>query len=145
MRFVFVTVRMMILWVLAPSRLVCRCLRFGDMKIRLLMTMNSIQNNYHVYDNMPSPHIYSRDSQPFSRPRAKFTPCYRLAGRKVYTCKWGKFFDMSLQFIKRILRTRLGLLLQTGSHIAQYFPLTISAISQIPETAFATVIFQYQV
>jgi hypothetical protein len=41
--------------------------------------------------------------------------------------------------------TKLGLPLQTSSHIAQLFSLTKSVISQILENASASEIFQYQV
>jgi hypothetical protein len=68
------------------------------------------------------------------RHRATFISCYRITG-----CK-GKFVEMPMKFIKRKKDTRLSL----GSHVARYLSLTTSVISEIPEAAFAAVIFQYQ-
>jgi hypothetical protein len=55
--------------------------------------------------------------------------------------------ETPLKFIKTMLHTKLCPLLQISSHIAQYFSLNKSVISEILEAAFATVlvIFQCQV
>jgi hypothetical protein len=55
--------------------------------------------------------------------------------------------ETPLKFIKTMLHTKLCPLLQISSHIAQYFSLKKSVISEILEAAFATVlvIFQCQV
>jgi len=77
----------------------------------------------------------------FSRPVATFSPCFRLAGRKVIN--EDNLLRATAVYLK-MLFTKLGLLLQTGSHFA-YIPLIHFITSGILETAFAAVIYQYQV
>jgi hypothetical protein len=72
----------------------------------------------------------------FSRPRTTLTLCYQKIINE------DNAFETPRQFA--ISDIKLGLLLQTGSHITQ-FSLTKSAISEMFNTALGWVIFQYQV
>jgi hypothetical protein len=61
----------------------------------------------------------------FFQTGATFTPCYRIAGRKVIN--EDNLLKRNCSLLKMV-RSRLGLLLQIGSHVAQYFCLTKSVI-----------------
>lgn len=112
-RVLFMAVMIMIVMMrfLASCWPVGGCQRSRDVKIRLLITMDSIQNSIMYMKITPSPQTFTVGILNLFHTETHIRPLLSTCGPQDY--EWEQFVGTSLRFLRRILRTKLGLLLQT--------------------------------